>query len=559
MLPRATQERTQREATRGRIGGRTHEIQRLIGRALRAVVDMRLLGRADACSIDCDVLQADGGTRTAVDHRRLRRAGARAAARVRPGGADVAADAPSRGGQRRLRRRTAAARPRLRRGQPRRSRHERGDDRCRASSSKCRGPPRAGRFDRAQLDAMLALAEGGIRQLFDLQRAALAFGPAPMAADRARLQALVDERRRASTSAIARCCAAPSENDRTRAGRRRTAAADDRGVSRGRRAVTSSASTREAHAHLRDVERRLAHDQSTAVQPHRRARRRRAPHRGDARRPRSGRGIRRPHEGARRRRSRRPSVFSSMRAASPDSLADSAVVHRRACASACGETFAQAYFLGVQSTSIVLLTSLFTGMVISLESAVQAVQLRRRRPRRRCASPSSSSRELGPLLSAVVVAGRAGAAIAAELGSMVVTEQIEALEALGLSPVQMLVVPRLFALVDHDAAADDLRATSSPSSAGCGSPTTSPHISYRLVHPVGAADGRRFEDVLKGLLKAFVFGDHHRARRFVSGSEYARRRGRRRARDDRRRRHLDHPDLRRQLRALVPALRSDRG
>jgi phospholipid/cholesterol/gamma-HCH transport system permease protein len=58
-----------------------------------------------------------------------------------------------------------------------------------------------------------------------------------------------------------------------------------------------------------------------------------------------------------------------------------------------------------------------------------------------------SSRELGPMLTAVVVAGRAGAAIAAELGSMVVTEQIEALEALGLSPVRMLVVPRLIAML----------------------------------------------------------------------------------------------------------------
>ena len=59
----------------------------------------------------------------------------------------------------------------------------------------------------------------------------------------------------------------------------------------------------------------------------------------------------------------------------------------------------------------------------------------------------ATARELGPMLSAVVVAGRAGAAIAAELGSMVVTEQIEALQSLGLSPTRMLVVPRLLALV----------------------------------------------------------------------------------------------------------------
>ena len=65
MLPRATQQRTQRESVAGRIGGRTHEIQRLIGRSLRAVVDLNRLGER-TFAIDCDVLQADGGTRTAA-------------------------------------------------------------------------------------------------------------------------------------------------------------------------------------------------------------------------------------------------------------------------------------------------------------------------------------------------------------------------------------------------------------------------------------------------------------------------------------------------------------
>jgi ribonuclease PH len=64
MLPRATSERTERESTRGRIGGRTHEIQRLVGRSLRGVVDLTRLGER-TITIDCDVLQADGGTRTA--------------------------------------------------------------------------------------------------------------------------------------------------------------------------------------------------------------------------------------------------------------------------------------------------------------------------------------------------------------------------------------------------------------------------------------------------------------------------------------------------------------
>jgi ribonuclease PH len=64
MLPRSTQSRNGRESARGKVGGRTHEIQRLIGRALRAVIDFELLGER-TIRLDCDVLQADGGTRTA--------------------------------------------------------------------------------------------------------------------------------------------------------------------------------------------------------------------------------------------------------------------------------------------------------------------------------------------------------------------------------------------------------------------------------------------------------------------------------------------------------------
>ncbi|BCA79890.1 ribonuclease PH [Desulfuromonas sp. AOP6] len=64
MLPRATHSRSPRESTKGKIGGRTHEIQRLIGRSLRAVMDMEALGER-TIQMDCDVIQADGGTRTA--------------------------------------------------------------------------------------------------------------------------------------------------------------------------------------------------------------------------------------------------------------------------------------------------------------------------------------------------------------------------------------------------------------------------------------------------------------------------------------------------------------
>jgi ribonuclease PH len=64
MLPRATHMRSDRESVRGKIGGRTHEIQRLIGRSLRAIIDLHALGER-SLTLDCDVLQADGGTRCA--------------------------------------------------------------------------------------------------------------------------------------------------------------------------------------------------------------------------------------------------------------------------------------------------------------------------------------------------------------------------------------------------------------------------------------------------------------------------------------------------------------
>jgi ribonuclease PH len=65
MLPRATHTRSDRESVKGRIGGRTHEISRLIGRSLRVAIDLKALGE-NTIALDCDVLQADGGTRTAA-------------------------------------------------------------------------------------------------------------------------------------------------------------------------------------------------------------------------------------------------------------------------------------------------------------------------------------------------------------------------------------------------------------------------------------------------------------------------------------------------------------
>jgi len=102
--------------------------------------------------------------------------------------------------------------------------------------------------------------------------------------------------------------------------------------------------------------------------------------------------------------------------------------------------------VGVNSLPIVLLTGLFTGMVLSLQSAYQ---MQRMSAEMYIASLVSLSmvRELGPVLTSLVVAGRVGASITAELGTMKVTEQIDALEALATNPVKYLVVPRFLALV----------------------------------------------------------------------------------------------------------------
>lgn len=167
------------------------------------------------------------------------------------------------------------------------------------------------------------------------------------------------------------------------------------------------------------------------------------------------------------------------------------------------ETIEQAYRLGVQSSGIVLLTSLATGMVFSLEAANQAVSYGLGNFVG-AGVAFTMARELGPMLTGVVVAGRSGAAISAELGSMVVTEQIEALQSLGLSPVRMLVVPRLLALVVMlpllTVFADIVSIVG-----GAYIASVFAHISNESFFD-SVRSGVPFIDVMKGLLKAAVFG-----------------------------------------------------
>ncbi|MDD5428502.1 MAG: ABC transporter permease [Candidatus Omnitrophica bacterium] len=110
------------------------------------------------------------------------------------------------------------------------------------------------------------------------------------------------------------------------------------------------------------------------------------------------------------------------------------------------QIFEQMSKIGVDSLPIVFLISMFTGMVLALQSAYQ---MQRFSAEMYIASlvAFSMTRELGPVLTALIVAGRVGASITAELGTMKVTEQIDAMETLATNPIKYLVVPRFLALI----------------------------------------------------------------------------------------------------------------
>lgn len=172
MLPRATQDRTAREVSRGHVGGRTHEIQRIIGRALRAVTDMAKLGERTVW-LDCDVLQADGGTRTAAI------TGAYVALAL----ALLKGFEPSSAAAWPLRGQVAATSVGFVGGVALLDLPYDEDSRAEVDMNvamtdtgefvEVQGTAETQPFDRASLDVLLSLAERGIAQLFAVQRLAL--------------------------------------------------------------------------------------------------------------------------------------------------------------------------------------------------------------------------------------------------------------------------------------------------------------------------------------------------------------------------------------------------
>ena len=173
MLPRSTHERTDREAARGRQGGRTHEIQRLIGRSLRAVTDLPKIGERQL-RLDCDVLQADGGTRTAAItgawvalHLAFEGMRAKGLIEVQP-----------------LTDHVAAVSCGIFEGESVLDLDYAEDSNAQADANfvltgqggivEVQGTAEDAPFSRAEFDALLTLAEGGVQQLVALQRQAVA-------------------------------------------------------------------------------------------------------------------------------------------------------------------------------------------------------------------------------------------------------------------------------------------------------------------------------------------------------------------------------------------------
>ena len=168
MLPRATAERTERESARGRIGGRTHEIQRLVGRSLRGVVDLSRLGER-TITVDCDVLQADGGTRTAS---------------ITGGYVALAAAMISHGMERHLVSKIAAVSVGIVEGRALLDLDYSEDSRAEVDFNvvgtdvgtyvELQGTAEGKPFDRASANGLLDLADSGLARLFEAQAAVLA-------------------------------------------------------------------------------------------------------------------------------------------------------------------------------------------------------------------------------------------------------------------------------------------------------------------------------------------------------------------------------------------------
>ena len=169
----------------------------------------------------------------------------------------------------------------------------------------------------------------------------------------------------------------------------------------------------------------------------------------------------------------------------------------------CKDLIRQIYFMGVKSQSVVIITGAFTGMVLGAQAYLQFHKIGMDSATLAVVSVSMCA-ELGPVLTALMVAGRVGASMAAELGTMRVTEQIDALRTMATHPVDYLVVPRLIAgfivlpLLTAESLAVGISASCLVNAYLLGVDPI-----YSVGHMLRHTDNT---DVLTGLIKAFLFG-----------------------------------------------------
>src|SRR5579871_3196517 len=167
------------------------------------------------------------------------------------------------------------------------------------------------------------------------------------------------------------------------------------------------------------------------------------------------------------------------------------------------DLLAQLYFMGVKSQPVVIITGAFIGMVFSAQTAIQFHKVKMDTATLAAVSVAMCT-ELGPVLTGLMVAGRVGAAIAAEIGTMRVTEQIDALTTLATNPVKYLVVPRLWAAL---ISMPILVAIADSIGVFGGYVVSTASLNFNgAVYIKNTVDFMTHSDVYSGLIKAAVFG-----------------------------------------------------
>jgi phospholipid/cholesterol/gamma-HCH transport system permease protein len=180
-----------------------------------------------------------------------------------------------------------------------------------------------------------------------------------------------------------------------------------------------------------------------------------------------------------------------------------AVLWARAAWQRRSEILGQMFMAGVQSFPIVLIVAVFTGMVLSLETGVTLARYQQQGAVGYIVS-AAMCREMGPVMTAIILAGLVGSAMAAELGTMKVSDEIDALEVMSIDPVRFLVMPRILSL----AIAGFLLTIYSNLTGICGGSVVARNllgVSFSEYFR-NARDVLEMKDIYTGLTKAFVFG-----------------------------------------------------